>query len=146
MDRPVNVDHPAERNSRRCTAIAAEQGIVNSTRRVQVVRMQHLSVNGATVTLDAASIGVTITPMPPTEISIKELHGATGEIVRRAGASRIPLVITDHGEPVAILANPNVVSQVRPRRNSLLPEFAEFLKRGTRTDVQSDLDDVRGDR
>ena len=99
-----------------------------------------------TLTLDTASSGVTITPMPPTEISIKELHGATGEIVRRAGASRIPLVITDHGEPVAILANPNVVSQARPRRNSLLPEFAEFLKRGTRTDVQSDLDDVRGDR
>jgi antitoxin (DNA-binding transcriptional repressor) of toxin-antitoxin stability system len=102
--------------------------------------------SGDTVTLDAGTCSVTIVPMPPTEISIKELHGATGEIVRRAGASRIPLVITDRGEPVAILANPNVISQVRHRQNSLLPEFTEFLERGRRTDVQSDLDDVRGDR
>lgn len=79
-------------------------------------------------------------------ISIKALHGATGEIVRRAGASRTPIVITDNGEPVAILANPRVVTQSRPRRAGLLPEFTAMLKRGAKTDVQAELDAVRGDR
>jgi antitoxin (DNA-binding transcriptional repressor) of toxin-antitoxin stability system len=82
----------------------------------------------------------------PRNNSIKALHGATGEIVRRAGASRTPIVITDNGEPVAILANPRVVTQTRPRRAGLLPEFTAMLKRGAKTDVQADLDAVRGDR
>jgi prevent-host-death family protein len=42
----------------------------------------------------------------PLTITIKELHRATGEAVRRAGASRVPVVVTDRGEPVAVLANP----------------------------------------
>ena len=82
----------------------------------------------------------------PSTATIKELHAKTGDLVRQAGASRTPLVITDRGEPVAVLANPKVIGQTRQRVTSILPEFAAFLKRGAKTDVQDDMDHVRGDR
>ncbi len=44
--------------------------------------------------------------MPPA-VSIKELHAKMGEIVRRVGASRAPLIVTDRGKSVAILASPD---------------------------------------
>lgn len=79
-------------------------------------------------------------------ISIKELHATTGEIVRRAGAGRSPLLITDRGEPVAVLGNPSMMARAKPRRAGLLPEFEELVTRGSSTNTQADLDDIRGDR
>lgn len=78
-------------------------------------------------------------------ITIKELHATTGEHVRRAGAARTPVVITDRGEPVAVLANPNLLSK-RRRVRTLLPEFAAMMARAPGHDLQDDLDAVRGDR
>lgn len=82
--------------------------------------------------------------MPPS-ITIKELHATTGEHVRRAGASRTPVLITDRGEPVAVLANPN---QLRPRRRkrTLLPEYERLMAKTPGNDVLDDLAAVRGDR
>lgn len=79
-------------------------------------------------------------------ISIKELHATTGEVVRRAGAARSPLVITDRGEPVAVLANPTLLKQAKRRRAALSAEFERLVLGGPSTDTQADLDDVRGDR
>lgn len=82
--------------------------------------------------------------MPPS-ITIKELHATTGEHVRRAGASRIPVLVTDRGQPVAVLANP---TQLKPRRRqrTLLPEYERLMAKTPGNDILDDLAAVRGDR
>ena len=83
--------------------------------------------------------------MPPS-ITIKELHATTGEHVRRAGSARTPILVTDRGEPVAVLSNPSLLKPKR-RKRTLLPEFAALMARGvTNGSLQEDLDAVRGDR
>lgn len=82
--------------------------------------------------------------MPP-NITIKELHATTGEHVRRAGNARTPILITDRGEPVAVLANPGLL-KARRRQRTLLPEFATLMARAPGRDLADDLDAVRGDR
>lgn len=78
-------------------------------------------------------------------VTIKELHAKTGEEVRKAGKSRKPVAVTDHGKLVAVLAAPHLC---RPsaRHRSLLPEYEAFLAKTGRDDVLEDLDAVRGDR
>ncbi len=78
-------------------------------------------------------------------ISIKQLHAATGEAVRQAGASRTPVVVTDRGHPIAVLANANLIP-ARKRARILLPEFVALMQREPGSDLQADLDAVRGDR
>lgn len=82
--------------------------------------------------------------MPPS-ITIKELHATTGELVRRAGSARTPILITDRGEPVAVLSNPALLKP-RRRKRTLLPEFAALMARAPGDDVIQDLDAIRGDR
>ncbi len=82
--------------------------------------------------------------MPPS-ITIKELHATTGEHVRRAGGARTPILITDRGEPVAVLSNPALLKP-RRRKRTLLPEFAALMARAPGADVIHDLDAIRGDR
>jgi antitoxin (DNA-binding transcriptional repressor) of toxin-antitoxin stability system len=82
--------------------------------------------------------------MPPS-ITIKQLHATTGEHVRRAAASRAPVVVTDRGEAVAVLANPSLLKP-RKRTRILLPEFKALMARGQKGNTQEDLDSVRGDR
>lgn len=81
----------------------------------------------------------------PSIITIKELHATTGDHVRRAGKSRSPVIITDRGEQVAVLASPALL---RPRRRQrvLLPEFKALMARKPGNDVLDDLRAVRGDR
>ncbi|BET69334.1 hypothetical protein ASA1KI_42520 [Opitutales bacterium ASA1] len=82
----------------------------------------------------------------PASITIKELHATTGEHVRRAGASRTPVLITDRGQPVAVLANPALLKQ-RRRKRVVLPEYEAMMSRVVESsDVLDDLDAVRGDR
>ena len=78
-------------------------------------------------------------------ITIKELHETTGECVRRAGASRSPVIVTDHGKPVAVLANPALLKPKR-RKRVLLPEFKALMAKAIVTNTIDDLDEVRGDR
>lgn len=78
-------------------------------------------------------------------ITIKELHATTGDLVRRAGSARAPIVITDRGEPVAVLANPSLLKP-RRRRRTILPEYESLMKRTPNQDGLDDLDVVRGDR
>jgi prevent-host-death family protein len=78
-------------------------------------------------------------------ISIKELHQTTGECVRRAGASRSPVIVTDHGKPVAVLASPSLLKP-RRRKRVLLPEFKALMAKATVTNTLDDLNAVRGDR
>lgn len=78
-------------------------------------------------------------------ITIKQLHDDTGASVRRAKASKRPIPITDRGELVAVLANPALV---RPpsRKRVLLPEYEAMMSQPPGKDIQSALDEIRGDR
>ena len=78
-------------------------------------------------------------------ITIKELHATPGELVRRAGASRSPVIVTDRGEAVALLANLSLLKPVR-RQRTILPGYAAMMARVESNDVLDDLDAVRGDR
>jgi len=78
-------------------------------------------------------------------ITIKQLHQTTGECVRRAGASRSPVVVTDHGKPVAVLANPSLLKSKR-RKRVLLPEFKALMAKAIVTNTADDLNAVRGER
>ena len=84
--------------------------------------------------------------MPSTTVfTIKQLHDDTGLLVRRAGASKRPIPITDRGEQVAVLANPALL---RPQRRSrvLLPEYEAMMAQPPSDDIQAALDEIRGDR
>ena len=81
----------------------------------------------------------------PKTITIKQLHGKTGDYVREAGASRSAWVVTDRGEPVAVLGNPDLLKAVK-RRRTLLPAYAVMMSRSQSTNVIDDLNAVRGDR
>jgi prevent-host-death family protein len=96
------------------------------------------------VTLDQSEWSVTVTLMSST-ITIKELHATTGEHVRRAGKSRSPVVITDRGRPVAILASPSMLKPGR-RKRTILPGYEALMAKPPRNDMTEDLDAVRGDR
>ena len=78
-------------------------------------------------------------------ITIKQLHATTGECVRRAGSSRTPVVITDRGEAVAVLANASMLKP-RRRKRTLLPEYEALMARVPGNDLIEDLNAVRGDR
>jgi hypothetical protein len=84
--------------------------------------------------------------MPSTSVlTIKQLHDRTGALVRRAGASKRPVPITDRGKEVAVIANRSLLKpQVRKR--VLLPEFEALMARAPGNDVLDDLDAVRRDR
>ncbi|MDR1191880.1 MAG: type II toxin-antitoxin system Phd/YefM family antitoxin [Verrucomicrobiales bacterium] len=79
-----------------------------------------------------------------TTVTLKELHGTTGEIVRRAGKERTPTYITDRGEIIAVLTNPALVPAKR-RQRVLLPEFEKMMQTPYRGNLQEDLDAVRGE-
>lgn len=78
-------------------------------------------------------------------VTIKELHRITGAVVRKAGASRVPIVVTDRGEPVAVISSPSFLKQ-RQRKRTLLPEFRKLMAKVPGSDLLDDLDAVRGDR
>ncbi|MEO5961007.1 MAG: hypothetical protein ABIZ49_02570 [Opitutaceae bacterium] len=82
--------------------------------------------------------------MPPS-ITIKELHATTGEHVRRIGALRSPVLVTDRGQPVAVLGNPSLFKP-RRRKRTLLPAYKALMAKTPGNDLLEDLDAVRGDR
>jgi antitoxin (DNA-binding transcriptional repressor) of toxin-antitoxin stability system len=77
-------------------------------------------------------------------ITIKELHATTVELVRRAGASRSAVIVTDRGEAVALLAHLSLLKPIR-RQRAILPGYAAMMARAQSNDVLDDLDAVRGD-
>ncbi len=78
-------------------------------------------------------------------LTVKQLHNETGLSVRRAGASKRPVPITDRGELVAVLANPSLVRPVS-RKRILLPEYEVMMAQAPTDDVQGALDEIREDR
>jgi prevent-host-death family protein len=78
-------------------------------------------------------------------VTLKQLHASTGEIVRRAGASRSPVIVTDRGQPIAVLASPMLAA--KPRRPRVLsPEFKALMRQPPGTDLAQDIDAIRGER
>jgi antitoxin (DNA-binding transcriptional repressor) of toxin-antitoxin stability system len=82
----------------------------------------------------------------PAELTIKQLHAATGRCVRIAARSRTPTVITDRGQPVALLVAPDCLPPPARRVRQILPEYAALMQRSPGAALAEDLDAVRGDR
>lgn len=80
-----------------------------------------------------------------TVLTVKQLHDDTGASVRRAGAARRPVPITDRGQLVAVLANPALVRPVS-RKRILLPEYEALMAQPAADDIQRALDEIRGER
>ena len=84
--------------------------------------------------------------MPSTTVfTIKQLHDDTCRLVRRAGAAKRPIAITDRGEEVAVLANPAFV-RPQSRHRVLLPEYEAMMAQPPGNDIQAALDEIRGER
>lgn len=83
----------------------------------------------------------------PTTLTIKQLHAATGRLVRNAARSRTPTVITDRGQPVALLVAPgSIAAPARRRPRQILAEYAALMRQEPGAPLVDDLDAVRGDR
>jgi antitoxin (DNA-binding transcriptional repressor) of toxin-antitoxin stability system len=104
---------------------------------------RYLSLNRP-VQLPNQRKSVTVTPTVK-EITIKELHEKTGELVRQAGESRDPVSVTDRGKIVAVLGSPKLIKSKRVKRG-LPKQFLAFIKSLPPGNVQEDMDEVRGDR
>ena len=84
--------------------------------------------------------------MPSTPVlTIKQLHDDTGALVRRAGALKRPVPITDRGQEVAVLANRSLLRPVN-RKRTVLPEYEAMMAEGPGDTIQAALDEIRGDR
>lgn len=79
-------------------------------------------------------------------LTIKQLHAATGQLVRTAERSRTPTVITDRGQPVALLISPDNLPIPARRSRQILPEYASLMAASPQAAVSDDLDAVRGDQ
>ncbi len=65
--------------------------------------------------------------------------------MRKAGASRNPVQITDRGQLVAVLGNPAMLKP-RLRKRIILPAYAKYMTISPGNDVLADLDAIRGER
>ncbi len=84
-------------------------------------------------------------PSPPSVLTIKQLHDDTGALVRRAGASRRPVPITDRGQEVAVLVNRSLLRPVN-RKRAVLPEYEAMMAEAPGDTIQAALDEIRGER
>jgi len=66
-------------------------------------------------------------------------------LVRRAGASKRPIPITDRGQEVAVIANRALLRPVS-RKRAILPEYETMMAESPGNDLQAALDEIRGDR
>jgi hypothetical protein len=76
------------------------------------------------------------------EISIKDLHEKTGELVRQAALARNPVEVTDRGKVIAVLGSPKLIKPKAIKRG-LPGEYLAFVKKLPRTDVMRYLDELR---
>jgi len=75
-------------------------------------------------------------------ITINKKDVTMGKHVRRAGESRISMVVSDRGQPVTVLAIP-ALWPPRRRTRTLWPEFAAMRARKPGRDLAADVDAVR---
>jgi prevent-host-death family protein len=80
--------------------------------------------------------------MMKNEITIRELHHNTGELVRAAGEAKTPVAVTDRGKIVAVIGSPKLV-KTKKRKRGLPQSYLDFVKTLPRTDVMQYLDEER---
>ena len=78
-------------------------------------------------------------------LTIKQLHDDTGPLVRRAGASKRPIPVTDRGEEVAVIAHRSLLRPVS-RQRTLLPEYEAMMAKPPCDRIEAALDEIRGNR
>jgi hypothetical protein len=78
------------------------------------------------------------------EISIKELHARTGQLVRQAAALRHGgCKVTDRGKVIAVLGSPELMRNAKRPKRGLPEDYLAFVKTLPRTDVMQYLDELR---
>jgi antitoxin (DNA-binding transcriptional repressor) of toxin-antitoxin stability system len=82
----------------------------------------------------------------PANLTIKQLHAATGRLVRKAARSRTPTIITDRGQPVALLVAPGSFPAPKRHVRQILPEYAALMREPPGSSLADDLDTLRGER
>jgi hypothetical protein len=82
----------------------------------------------------------------PVEISIKQLHEKTGELVRQAALAKSPVKVTDRGRVIALLGSPKLLKSVKPPKRGLPENYLAFVKTLPRTDLVQLLQEERGKR
>ena len=80
----------------------------------------------------------------PSVVTIKQLHDDTGALVRRAGASRRPVPITDRGTEVAVITHRSLLAPLS-RKRTLLPEYEAMMAEPFSDEIHTALDQIRGD-
>lgn len=78
-------------------------------------------------------------------LTIKQLHDDTGPLIRRAGASKRPVPVTDRGEEVAVIAHRSLLRPVS-RQRILLPEYQAMMAAPPRDTIEAALSEIRGNR
>ena len=78
-------------------------------------------------------------------LTIKQLHDDTGSLVRRAGAAKRPIPVTDRGQEVAVIVNRALLRPVS-RKRTILPEYEAMMAAPPGDDIQTALNEIRGDR
>jgi hypothetical protein len=79
-------------------------------------------------------------------LTIKQLHEATGKLVRTAGKARTPTLITDRGQPVAVLGSPECLVALGRQPRRTLPEYEALMRQHAHSPVSEDLDALRDGR
>ena len=77
-------------------------------------------------------------------LTIKQLHDATGKLVRAAGKARTLTLITDRGQPVAVLGSPKSLAALGRQPRRTLPEYEALMRQHAHPPVSEDLDALRG--
>jgi hypothetical protein len=78
-------------------------------------------------------------------LTVKQLHDDTGPSIRRAGASKHPVQVTDRGELVAVIAHPSLV-RPQSRNRVLLPDYVAMMAEPPGDHIQAALNEIRGER
>ena len=79
-------------------------------------------------------------------ITIKQLHEATGKLVRAAGKAGKPTMITGRGQPVAVLASLEFLAAQNRQPRRTLPEYEVLMRQHAHLPVSEDLDALRGSK
>jgi hypothetical protein len=77
-------------------------------------------------------------------LTIKQLHEATGKLVRAAGKARTLALITDRGQPVAVLGSPESLVALGRQPRRTLPEYEVLMRQHAHPPASEDLNALRG--
>jgi len=82
----------------------------------------------------------------PAGQTFSQTHTATRSGVHTPARFRLPTVIRDRGQPVALLVAPDCLPPPPRRVRQILPEYAALMQRSPGAALADDLNALRDDR